>query len=125
MDVAGWAARPDDTERATREGLTATLDRLFPADPVLLPKPRLVARFEEMAPQLQRDVGKMSGDEKLRGQRELQERGRMALQELSVKWLQFAARLRVSIPFPNGTVTPASATMRAMTTSSSTKVKPL
>ncbi len=88
----GWTARPDEVDRVTRDGLVATLDRLFPSDPPLLPKPRLVARFEEMAPQLQRDLQKMTGEEKLRGQRELQERGRLAIQELTVKWLQYAAR---------------------------------
>jgi uncharacterized protein (DUF1800 family) len=94
---AGWSARPDDVERAAREGLGATLDRLFPSDPPLLPKPRLVARFEEMAPQLQRDLQKMSGDDRLRGQRELQERGRVAIQELTVKWLQYAAEPEHSV----------------------------
>ncbi|HVS53792.1 MAG TPA: DUF1800 domain-containing protein [Opitutaceae bacterium] len=89
---AGWTARPDDVERARREGLAGTLERLFPGDPPLLPKPRLVARFEESAPELQRSLQKMSGEEKLRSQRELQERGRLAIQELSQKWLQYAAQ---------------------------------
>lgn len=89
---AAWTARPDDVERCRRQGLDATLAELFPAEPPLLPKPRLVERFEESAPQLQRDAAKMTGEEKQRAQRELQERGRMALQELSIKWLQFASR---------------------------------
>lgn len=88
----GWTADEEEAYRAAREGLSATLDRLFPAKPPLLPKPRLVARFEEMAPQLQKSMAQMAPDDRLRNQRELQERGRMAIQELSVKWLQFAAR---------------------------------
>ena len=48
---AGWTALPTDVERATQEGLAATLDRLFPAQPILLPKPRMVSRVEESAPE--------------------------------------------------------------------------
>ncbi|MEO5957786.1 MAG: DUF1800 domain-containing protein [Opitutaceae bacterium] len=88
----GWTARPADVEQTFREGLPAALDRLLPAEPPLLPKPRLLVRFEENAPQLQRDTAKMSGEERVRAQRELQERSRMTQQELSIKWLQFAAQ---------------------------------
>jgi hypothetical protein len=88
----GWTARPEDVERAKQEGLAATLERLFPGDPPLLAKPRLVTRFEEATPELQRNLKDLSGEEKLRRQRELQERGRIALQDLSIKWLEYAAR---------------------------------
>src|SRR5438105_13082621 len=75
---AGWTARPDDVERAAREGLAATLDRLFPAEPLRMEQPRLVARLMESAPQLQREAQQKAGEERLRMQRELQERGRLA-----------------------------------------------
>lgn len=88
---AGWTARAEDVERATREGLPATLERLFPAEPVRLEKPRLVSRYEESALAVQRSLQGKTGDERLRGQRELQERSRLAIQELSIKWLQYAA----------------------------------
>lgn len=88
---AGWTARAEDVARATQEGLAATLDRLFPAAPTLLEKPLLVSRFEETAMSVQRSLQGKTGDERLRGQRELQERSRLAIQELSIKWLQFAA----------------------------------
>lgn len=88
---AGWTARAEDVERAAREGLPATLERLFPAASARLEKPRLVARFEENALALQRSLQGKTGEERQRGQRELQERSRIALQELSIKWLQFAA----------------------------------
>jgi uncharacterized protein (DUF1800 family) len=89
----GWTARPDEVERALHDGLTATLDRLFPAEPLLPPKPLLVARLEENAPALAQKVQQMAaGDEKQRGQRELQERSRIAVQDLSLKWLQHASR---------------------------------
>jgi uncharacterized protein (DUF1800 family) len=89
---AGWTARADDVERATRDGLAKTLDRLFPDEPARLEKPRLVVRFEENALAVQRAMVGKTGDERLRGQRELQERSRLAIQELSIKWLQHAAR---------------------------------
>ena len=89
---AGWTARPDEVDRAVRTGLAATLDRLFPAEPILLPKPRQVARLEQDSPALGQNLQKLSGEERLRAQRELQERQRLALQDLSIKWLQQAAR---------------------------------
>lgn len=81
-----------DVEQATREGLATTLERLFPVSPPLLAKPRLVSRFEETAVGMTRELQATSGEERLIRQRELQERGRLAVQELSVKWLQYAAR---------------------------------
>src|SRR5687768_3763137 len=76
---AGWTARPKDVDRAASEGLSATLERLFPTEPTLLPKPRLVTRFEENAMAMQREMMGKVGDERLRKQRELQERGRLAV----------------------------------------------
>lgn len=52
----------------------------------------MVSRFEENALSLQRELAGSTGDERLRKQRELQERARVAIQELSLKWLQFAAQ---------------------------------
>jgi len=89
---AAWTARAHDVDRAVREGLAGTLDRLFPAEPAMLQKPRLVARFEESAMSMQREMVGSTGDERLRKQRELQERARAAVQELSIKWLQYAAQ---------------------------------
>ena len=89
---AGWTAQPAAVERAVREGLTTTLERLFPAEPVLMAKPRMVERLQNDEPQLVQAAQKMAGDEKLRAQREVQERQRIAVQDLSIKWLQFAAQ---------------------------------
>lgn len=93
---AGWTARADEVERATRDSLSATLDRLFPAEPPLMPKPRLVARFEETSLAVQKELVGKSAEERTRKARELQERGRLAIQELSIKWLQFAAQPETS-----------------------------
>jgi uncharacterized protein (DUF1800 family) len=89
---AGWTARAADVERAVNEGLSATLDRLFPAEVPKLDKPRFVSRYEERAVALQREMMGASGEDRLRKQREVQERARVAVQELSIKWLQFAAK---------------------------------
>lgn len=88
----GWTARPVEVERAAGEGLAATLERLFPAEPPLLTKPRVVTRFEENTRLLQMSAVTKSGEERLRVFRELQERSRLAVQELTIKWLQFAAQ---------------------------------
>ena len=51
---AGWAARPEEVARAVREGLDATLDRLFPARPPELARPAYLvhatARADELSP---------------------------------------------------------------------------
>ncbi len=89
---AGWTAQPAAVERAVRDGLTTTLERLFPAEPLLMAKPRMVERLQNDEPQLVQSAQKMSGDEKFRAQREVQERQRIAVQDLSIKWLQFAVQ---------------------------------
>jgi uncharacterized protein (DUF1800 family) len=88
----GWTSQPAAVEQAMREGLAATLQQLFPAEPVLMPKPRMVERLQNDEPQLVQAAQKLSGDDKLRAQREVQERQRIAVQDLSIKWLQHAAR---------------------------------
>lgn len=89
---AGWTARADEVERATREGLATTLDRLFPTVPPPFAKPRLVANIEAKARELLSSMQKAAPEERLRTNREVQERSRIAVQELSIKWLNFAAQ---------------------------------
>jgi hypothetical protein len=88
----GWTARPVDIERAVRDGLDATLDRLFAPDAKRMPKPRALVRLEEIGPDLAREAREKTGEERLQVQRELQERGRVALQDLSLKWLTYAVQ---------------------------------
>ena len=88
---AGWTARPDDVEQAVGAGLDATLDRLFPQEPQRFKKPRLIERLEEGAREQQRQLSGASAEERLRVNRELQERGRIGLQELAIKWLEYAS----------------------------------
>ncbi len=89
---AGWTARPDDIAQAREEGLSATLDRLFPAQPARFAQPRLVAHLQADTPEIARGlVQAPAGDEKRRMQREARERTQLAVQDMSIKWLQFAA----------------------------------
>ena len=89
---AGWTARPDEIERATREGLTTTLERLFPTEPIRMAKPRMIERLAGDQPNLGQNLQRLTGDERRRAQREIQERERIALQDLSIKWLGQAAQ---------------------------------
>ncbi|HZP60623.1 MAG TPA: DUF1800 domain-containing protein [Opitutaceae bacterium] len=88
---AGWAARPEDVQRAVAEGLPQTLDRLFPDKPVSLARPKLVADAAEETPDLYKRIQDSPPEEKLILQREARERSRMALEDLTIKWLQLSA----------------------------------
>mgnify|MGYP001545626578 CR=1 FL=1 len=89
---AGWTARPAEVEQAVSAGLPATLDRLFPAEPILLPKPRQVSRLEDETPGYQQRLRAASVDEKRMLQRSSRERTQMALQDMSIKWLRLASQ---------------------------------
>jgi len=89
---AGWAAQPAEVDRLMKEGLEASLDRLFPAKATPLPKPRLVANIEKDAPEYARKIRSAETlDQKRLIQREQRERQQQAIQDLSIKWLQFAS----------------------------------
>lgn len=88
----GWSARPGDVDRAVADGLAATLARLFPEVIPAWSKPRLVSRYETIAPEMQRNAAKGPTEDRQRAQRELQDRARVGLQELSLRWLEYAAR---------------------------------
>lgn len=92
MRRAGWTARPGDVSQALAEGLPATLDRLFPSRAPSFIKPGSVTRLEEIAPDMLRRSREATGEERQRLRRELRERSQSALQDLSIKWLQFAAQ---------------------------------
>ncbi|MEO6874804.1 MAG: DUF1800 domain-containing protein [Opitutaceae bacterium] len=89
----GWTASPAEISRATREGLPATLDRLFPTQPSTFAEPTLVHHLRQETPELARGVKNApAGPEKRRLQREARERTQLAIQDMSIKWLQFAAQ---------------------------------
>ena len=89
---AGWTARPVDVDRAVKDGLPATLDRLFPASPPLFPPPKLVAEVSEDTPEYQQKIKAAPPLEKRELQREARERAQAALQDMTVRWLEFSSR---------------------------------
>lgn len=88
----GWAAQPEEVQRALNDGLNKTLERLFPPEPKSIAKPKLLADVEDETPKLVKKIEGLSGDDKRMYEREVRERNRMALQDLSIKWLQWASR---------------------------------
>ena len=90
---AGWTAVPADVDRATHEGLEATLTRLFPVQPALWAEPPMIAHYQQELPAMARGLsGSAEGPEKQRLQREARERTQLAVQDMSIKWLQYAAQ---------------------------------
>ena len=90
---AGWTAQRTDVERAVREGLASTLERLFPAAPALFPEPVQVARFaEELPAYAERERAAQTPEERRLVQRDRRERGQTAVQDMSLRWLAYAAQ---------------------------------
>lgn len=87
----GWSATPEETARAVDDGPLATLKRHFAQMPSF-PKPPLVAKLVEDGPVMARRNSR--GDEMARraARREARERYREALAELTIQWLQHAAK---------------------------------
>jgi uncharacterized protein (DUF1800 family) len=88
----GWTAQSAEVERSVQDGLPATLDRLFPATPVLCPEPALTARFAAGLPALAQRIRAASPEERRQLQREERERAQATLVNLTIRWLQFAAQ---------------------------------
>lgn len=88
----GWAARPDDVARAVREGLPATLNRLFPAVPPPLPKPVFLEHVSARTAKLRTEKRDVTDPDTRRlidrEERELERAGGV---EFTLKWLQAAA----------------------------------
>lgn len=90
---AGWTAAPADVQRAQSEGLSATLDRLFPQSPALFPEPQQVARFAADVPlYASREKQSATPEAKRLVQRERREHAQTAVQDMSLRWLQYASR---------------------------------
>lgn len=90
---AGWAAQPPEVARLMKDGLQPSLDRLFPAKANLLPSPRLITNYQAAAPAYVKKLKEAESREQRQVlQREQRERQQQAMQDLSIKWLQFASR---------------------------------
>jgi len=88
---AGWTALPAEVRRATQEGLAATLDRLFPAEPIFIPEPASIERLAEELPTRHERLAQAPPEERRALYRQERERSQAALLDLSLAWLQFAA----------------------------------
>jgi uncharacterized protein (DUF1800 family) len=88
---ATWSAQPDEVERAVREGLPATLARIFPEKSAAFAKPKLVERLEEDTPDFAKRLRDAAPEQRRILQKEARDRSQQAFQDMSIKWLQFAA----------------------------------
>ncbi|MDR1012020.1 MAG: DUF1800 domain-containing protein [Opitutaceae bacterium] len=94
---AAWSAQPGDVARAVSEGLPATLDRLFPENPTPFPLPAAITKLNQDIPGFTaRQRAATTPDEKRAIQKERREREQQAQQDMTIKWLQFAARPELS-----------------------------
>ena len=87
----GWSAQPPDVARATKDGLAITLARLFPTEASVLPKPKLTSNLQEDTLDFVERAKKATPEERRLLQQEARQRSQQAIQDLSIKWLQFAS----------------------------------
>lgn len=88
----GWTATETSVDRAVRDGLASTLERLFPSKPPPFAKPPQIAALEKEAPLLARRLrSAKSRPERQEVQREAREQSRTATQAMILDWLQQAA----------------------------------
>jgi len=88
----GWSAPPGEIARVLHDGLTATLERLFPAEPPAMPMPAAIAEVEEDTPAFARKVRAAAPGERRELLRQARERARNALFDLTILWLQRAVQ---------------------------------
>lgn len=87
----GWSALPAEVDRAVREGLPATLDRLFPVEPPAFDPPVFLTLAAERVAELEPRKRDATPEARRALDREQRELSRKALAELAFKWLQTAA----------------------------------
>ncbi len=89
---AGWSAEPESVERAVREGMELTVERLFAAGGAVFPMPGPVADLERDLPDIQRAARQAATpDVRRQIEQEARERSRSALLDMTIRWLEFAA----------------------------------
>jgi uncharacterized protein (DUF1800 family) len=89
---AGWTARPDDVQRALADGMTRTLERLFPKDVRALPKPVELVKIEHDDRGFAERLRAADAAEKRVLRRQLRDRFQQGYQELALEWLEFSSR---------------------------------
>lgn len=87
----GWTATAAETARAVQDGPVPTLKRYFSQIPSF-PKPPLVAKLEEDAPEIRQRIARGSEMERRMAARDGRERSREALAEMTIQWLNLAAK---------------------------------
>ena len=87
----GFSATPAETARTLQEGPAATLARVFAHMPAL-PKPLLIAALESESSKMARKLSGRDPVQKRLAAQDARERSREALADLTLKWLQHAAR---------------------------------
>lgn len=87
----GWSATPAETARALQDGPAATLKRYF-SHPPAFPKPALIAQLEADGPDLMRAMNRGDPEQRRLARQDAQERSREALADMTVQWLQLAAK---------------------------------
>lgn len=86
-----WSAQADLVAQAVKDGLPATLDRLFPAEAKPFPKPKLIENLKEDTPEFTQKIRAASPEDKRMLQKEARDRSQQAFSDMAVRWLQFAA----------------------------------
>ncbi|MFT3870020.1 MAG: DUF1800 domain-containing protein [Nibricoccus sp.] len=86
-----WSAPAEEVARAVKDGLPATLDRLFPREAKPSPKPKLIEGLQEDTQEFTQKLRAASPEEKRLLQKEARDRSQQALSDMAVRWLQFAA----------------------------------
>jgi uncharacterized protein (DUF1800 family) len=94
---AGWTARPADVARAHKEGLVATLDRLFPAKAVPFPPPPALDALYDRMTDARMQANNAAPGAARPAQAVLNQDFQQAEQELVVGWLDFASRPENSV----------------------------
>ncbi len=88
---AGWSAKPDDVDRAVKEGLPKTLERLFPPEPDRMAMPAMVTRIQEEEPAYVQKIRDAQPVDRRILQREQRERAQTVMQNMTIKWLQYSS----------------------------------
>lgn len=93
LNRAGWTATPENIRLAVSDGLGKTLNRLFPLESMSggMNKPASVARFEVEEKELQASIrGATSPEERAKYRREIQNKERNGINDLSIQWIKDA-----------------------------------
>jgi len=87
---AGWSAQPDEVNRAVRDGLPKTLNRLFPRRPQAWPAPAAVTELWAEARKTFPQLRSMPPEQRQKARNDLRQKSRQATQQMALAWMQRA-----------------------------------